>query len=218
MQRHFVCIGVMLVLVLILGAAPAAWAGKKKNVERVDVCHKPGHRAEQTLYLPEHAADRHVRAHGDTRGPCPPPARELSAELTGAAEVPPISTEARGAFEARVERADAALDYRLAWSGLEGDIRAAHIHFAPPGVNGGVIVWLCADPSVPDAPAATPTCAGSSGEVQGRLIADDIVGPADQGIEAGEGREALRAIRAGLTYVNIHSERYPAGEIRGAIQ
>ena len=43
------------------------------------------------------------------------------------------------------------------------------------------------------------------------------MGPADQGIAGGELDEALAAIRSGMTYANIHTVLYPAGEIRGQV-
>jgi hypothetical protein len=44
------------------------------------------------------------------------------------------------------------------------------------------------------------------------------VGPAAQGIAAGEFAELVRAIKAGATYVNVHSSLFPTGEIRGQIK
>jgi len=44
-----------------------------------------------------------------------------------------------------------------------------------------------------------------------------VVGPAGQGIAPGELDEFIRAIRAGVTYVNVHSTKFPSGEIRGQI-
>jgi hypothetical protein len=43
------------------------------------------------------------------------------------------------------------------------------------------------------------------------------VGPAGQGIAAGEFDELVRAIKAGVTYANVHSEMFPGGEIRGQL-
>jgi hypothetical protein len=44
------------------------------------------------------------------------------------------------------------------------------------------------------------------------------VGPTGQGIAAGEFAELVRAIKAGRTYVNVHTTKYPGGEIRGQIR
>jgi hypothetical protein len=45
----------------------------------------------------------------------------------------------------------------------------------------------------------------------------DVVGPAMQGITAGQFDELVRAIRAGVTYVNVHSSLYEGGEIRAQL-
>ena len=44
-----------------------------------------------------------------------------------------------------------------------------------------------------------------------------MVGPTGQGIAPGEYAELLRAIRAGATYANVHTSKYPAGEIRAQL-
>lgn len=50
------------------------------------------------------------------------------------------------------------------------------------------------------------------------LAAADMVGSAAaQGIAAGEFAELLRAVRAGQTYVNVHSTKFPGGEVRAQI-
>jgi len=44
-----------------------------------------------------------------------------------------------------------------------------------------------------------------------------VIGPAGQGIAAGEFAELLAAIRAGKTYANVHSAKFPGGEIRAQL-
>jgi hypothetical protein len=52
----------------------------------------------------------------------------------------------------------------------------------------------------------------------------DILAPATgspavpQGIEAGNFAELVAAMRAGSTYANVHSSKWPAGEIRAQIR
>ena len=41
---------------------------------------------------------------------------------------------------------------------------------------------------------------------------------AGQDISAGQFDELLQAIRSGFTYANVHSVKFPAGEIRGQIK
>lgn len=206
------------VAVVLLGSTPGlVRSSSADRIAKVAICHKPGSPAEKELSLPERSAASHVRAHGDHYGPCVPPKPAFQADLSGFAEVPSVSTPGKGRFRARLDRERQEIVYRLRWVDLEGEILFAHIHFAGPGVNGGVVAWLCAAPGVGDAPEGTPTCEGSAGAVEGMLTADDVVGPEAQGIEPGEAGEAFRALGEGLLYVNVHSERFPGGEVRGQI-
>jgi hypothetical protein len=54
--------------------------------------------------------------------------------------------------------------------------------------------------------------------VTGTLVPADVVGPAGQGIAAGEFGELVDAMRAGVTYVNVHSTLHTAGEIRAQLR
>jgi CHRD domain len=54
--------------------------------------------------------------------------------------------------------------------------------------------------------------------VTGTVVAADVVGPAGQGIAPGEFGELVRAMKAGLTYSNVHTQSFAAGEIRGQIK
>jgi len=62
------------------------------------------------------------------------------------------------------------------------------------------------------APAGTQS-PGSLATVQGTLRAADVIGPADQGIDPGEFGE-----RAGATYANVQTNKYPGGENRAQIE
>ncbi|MEW5974997.1 MAG: CHRD domain-containing protein [Acidobacteriota bacterium] len=145
--------------------------------------------------------------------------RPLRAKLSGAQEVNSKSTTGKGAFEARVNETDTAVDYKLEWQDLEGaTVLQSHIHFGQRGVNGGIMIWLCGSASNPG-PAGTPVCPGPlNGTLEGSFSAANVVGPADQGIAATEFAEALKAIRSGLAYVNVHTDKFPGGEIRGQIR
>ena len=48
-------------------------------------------------------------------------------------------------------------------------------------------------------------------------MAADVIGPAGQGIEAGNLAEILAAMRAGHAYANVHSSKWPGGEIRAQL-
>lgn len=139
----------------------------------------------------------------------------LRAELEGAQEVPAVSTEASGSFKARIHREGDKITYRLRYRDLSGAVQQAHIHFGQRNVNGGVSAFLCSN--LDGAPDGTPACP-QEGTVRGTIEADDVVGPAAQGIAAGELDELVAAIRDGLAYANVHTEPFPAGEIRGQIK
>ena len=137
--------------------------------------------------------------------------------LTGYQEAAsqPISTTGTGSFEASLNGAGDEISYTLTYSDLEGVanngiVTQAHIHFGQRGINGGVIAFLCGGTTKPACPASPAT-------VTGTITAADIIGPAGQGIEAGSFDEAVRALRAGMVYANVHTTRWPTGEVRGQV-
>jgi hypothetical protein len=142
----------------------------------------------------------------------------IEARLKGFQEVPAVSSAASGRFKATIDAVSGTMTYELSYSGLEGPVRMAHIHIGQRGVNGGVMVWLC-QTVVPftDPTGGAPTCP-QAGTVTGTIQANNVVAVAAQGIAATEFAEMLAAIRAGVAYVNVHSDRYPGGEIRGQLR
>ena len=133
------------------------------------------------------------------------------AKLDGYQEVPAaISTTGRGSFRARVT--SEGIRYTLRYQDLETNALFAHIHFGQQHVaaTGNIIAFLCGG-------GDKPACPALGGTVEGVIDAADIIGPAAQGIEAGSLAEAVRALRKGAVYVNVHSTRFPAGEIRGQV-
>ena len=137
----------------------------------------------------------------------------MHARLTGYEEVPALSSPARGTFRATTD--DDSITYTLTYSGFPTPVLQSHIHFGQKGVAAGVAIFLCTN--LGNGPAGTPACPSPSGTVTRTVTAADVVGPAGQGISAGEFAEVIAAIRAGVTYANVHSQQYPPGEIRGQI-
>lgn len=135
--------------------------------------------------------------------------------LSGYQENPDISTGATGSFTARLNDKAQTITYVLKYSGLEGDVLMAHVHFAKRAVNGGIAVWLCQTAAAPG-PPGTPECP-QAGTVRRTVTAADVIGPAGQGIEPANYEELAAAIRAGHTYVNVHTTTWPSGEIRAQI-
>jgi hypothetical protein len=120
--------------------------------------------------------------------------RPLSATLTGAAEVPgPGDADASGAARVTLNEGQGAICFDLDWAGIDGTVVAAHIHAAPAGVAGPVMV-----------PLFTGAFAGT--------------GSASACIR-GVSEELVKAIRHDPEryYVNIHSTVFPAGAIRGQL-
>jgi hypothetical protein len=141
-------------------------------------------------------------------------AGSLKADLVGLAEVPAISTPAGGEF--RADAGATAISYKLSYHGLEGDVTQAHIHFGQHGANGGIAAFLCSN--LGNGPAGTQLCPPSPATITGTVTAADIVGPSGQGIAAGEFAELLQAIDEGAAYANVHSTKFPGGEVRGQIK
>ena len=145
----------------------------------------------------------------------------ISERLKGYEEVPAVSTEGNGRFQAWISRFDDSIRYRLSYRELEGAVLQAHIHLGQEHVNGGISVWLCGNPRttppIVTPPPNTPACPPAPATVTGEIGPEDVVGPASQGIAAMEFDELVRAIRAGVTYANVHSEKFPGGEIRAQL-
>jgi hypothetical protein len=131
-----------------------------------------------------------------------------------------VSTAASGSFRAEIDDRTDTIDYTLTYSGLEGAVTQAHIHFGQRHTPGGIVVWLCQTAGTP-APASvaavTPTCP-QQGTVTGTIKPAQVLDVLGQGIAAGEFDELVRAIRAGITYANVHSTLFPPGEIRGQLR
>ncbi len=96
---------------------------------------------------------------------------------------------ARGAFTVTITKqgSSAVLVWRLTFSRLTGKAFAAHIHSGARGKAGPVIVTLC-----------TPCRTGARGRV---TVNASVLG----------------ALQSGRTYVNVHTTKNPAGEIRGQL-
>jgi hypothetical protein len=135
-------------------------------------------------------------------------------DLVGYEENPDISTAATGSFKVTLDDSAQTLSYELSYAGLEGDVQQAHIHFGKRAINGGITVFLCSN--LGNGPAGTPACP-ASGTVSRTVGVADILAPGTQGIEAGNYAELAAAMRAGHTYANVHSTKWPSGEIRAQI-
>ncbi|MFC7496293.1 MULTISPECIES: CHRD domain-containing protein [unclassified Nocardioides] len=142
--------------------------------------------------------------------------RRVSAFLDGYSETPlALSTPGEGFFRASVDQARQEIRYRLSFGGVPTAVTQAHIHFGSPSQSGGVSVFLCTN--LGNGPVGTQACP-AAGTITGTIVPADVIGPAGQGIAAGEFRELVDAIEAGAAYVNVHSTQFAGGEIRGQLR
>jgi len=116
--------------------------------------------------------------------------RKFEATLTGAAEVPvPGDSDGSGSAVITVNHGQARVCWEISVTGIAPTF-AAHIHLAPVGVPGGVVV-----------PLSPPTSGSSSGctSVDPALAKDILKNPEDY-------------------YVNVHNADFPGGALRGQLQ
>ena len=121
--------------------------------------------------------------------------RPFSTVLTGAAEVPgPGDADASGTASITLSQGQGEVCFDLSWAGIDGTVVAAHIHAAPAGVAGPVVVPLFTGVAL----AGTDSASGCIAGVSEDLIKDIRHNPENY-------------------YVNIHSTVFPAGAIRGQL-
>ena len=124
---------------------------------------------------------------------------KYAATLTGKSEVPRGNTKAHGSATFTVAANGRSIKYTLKASGLSGRAQAAHIHLGKPGAAGPVMIAISLKPfSLPRS---------------GTLTAKQFTKVSGASTFA----QAVKAVRAGRTYVNIHTKKFPGGEIRGQI-
>jgi hypothetical protein len=120
--------------------------------------------------------------------------RPFSTTLTGAAEVPgPGDADATGTAFMTLNQGQGEVCFDLSWAGIDGTVTAAHIHIGSAVEAGDVVVGLFAG-----AFAGTDSASGCI---------------------SGVSQELIKAIRHDPEnyYVNIHSDVFPAGAVRGQL-
>jgi hypothetical protein len=136
-------------------------------------------------------------------------AATFHAHAKGSEEVPAVDTRAQGQATFRLSRDGSSVDFKLNVSNIE-DVLMAHIHLAPAGSNGGVVVWL-----YPAGPPPQLIPGRHQGELAaGAITADDLVGSL-AGASLGD---LIEVMRDGGAYVNVHTSANPGGEVRGQIR
>ncbi len=147
----------------------------------------------------------------------------FSSRLSSFNEVPPKAIGSHGTFIATLSEDGTTLNWTLTWTGLTGPPSAAHIHFAQAGVSSGVMTYLCGgptgNPAIPQKPDCPQTTSGSiTGTTNaGDILAQNTPGASDLGLDLHDFAAFLRALRSGDGYANMHTTRFPGGEIRGQL-
>ncbi len=130
------------------------------------------------------------------------------AHLSGDQEVPPRETLATGQALFQLSKDGLELSYKIIVANLD-NISMSHIHVAPAGSNGGIVVWL-----YPPAPPAALIPGTTNGILQeGVITKANLIGTL-----GGQELSALIDLMvADQTYVNVHTSQFPGGEIRGQV-
>jgi hypothetical protein len=115
----------------------------------------------------------------------------FSVALTGAQQVPPVTTPGSGTANLTYDAASRVLTWSVTYSGLSGPATMAHFHGpADAGKNGPVVVWISEHGATPASPITG----------QATLTPDQAA-----------------QFTAGQWYVNVHTKDHPGGEIRGQV-
>jgi hypothetical protein len=153
---------------------------------------------------------------GFALGAPPAGARNFVAHCKGRHEVPARETNAQGQAKFQLNKDEDALSYQLNVANID-NVVAAHIHLGPAGANGPVVAFLFG------------SVAPGGGSTNGVLATGTITSASLLGPLAGQPLSALiDAMRAGNTYVNVHTNDgvapvntgpgdFPGGEVRGQI-
>lgn len=127
------------------------------------------------------------------------PVWTFSIALEGAQEVAPGDLDAKSRAIVQVRPDAGVACFNIGWMGIDGDVFGGHIHAAPAGSNGGIVVSLFGGPLGP------PTdFSGDRGRTMGCVTADSGVLWNIVNDPAGY-------------YVNVHSTEFPGGAVRGQL-
>jgi len=131
---------------------------------------------------------------------------QFKADLKGSSEVPPNQSSATGIVMATFDTATKQLSWNGSYSGLSGPPTAAHVHGpAPVGKNTGLVFWITDNIGQCSSGQCTSkgeTKAHPASPFQGSATLSDA---------------QVSDLMAGLYYVNIHTDAYPGGELRGQL-
>lgn len=140
----------------------------------------------------------------------------FSGNLTGTQEVPPNASPGTGLATITIDDVTHTMQVDVAWAGLLSPTTIAHIHCcAPPGATA---IPATGVPTFPGFPADV-----TSGTFNALFDLDDVglINPAFVAANGGTTAAAFDAFLTGMltgnAYFNIHTQQFPAGEIRGQL-
>src|SRR5262245_12137848 len=157
-------------------------------------------------------------------------AQTFHADLSGFEELGALNAQTgaifsktgQGTLDLKLDQKNQSLTYTLTYSGLTTNVTQAHIHFGKARDSGGIFLFLCTNLTPPVGVPTPPLCpnpsATGSNAVTGMLTPANVVGVAGQNITAGDFSIVPAALLSDTAYVNVHTVKFPAGEIRGQIQ
>jgi hypothetical protein len=134
---------------------------------------------------------------------------DYHANLSGAGEVPPVNTAAHGEVLFWVSEDQQSVRYRLSVAEMQ-DVTFVHLHLGRADAPGPVVAGL-----YPERPPPKLISGMFTGVVAERsLEPHDLLGP----LQGQSVRDLVAELKAGKMYVNVHSNRYSAGEIGGQVE
>ena len=125
----------------------------------------------------------------------------VKALLSGANEVPGVSTGAHGFATVTLNRSTGEVAWVVDVYNLPTGITASHIHIAPPGTNGPVVLNF------------NPQPLGISGDFRLEGKSSTIAPTPAGGVLTMD--DFMFSVAAGAAYVNVHTQTNGGGEIRG---
>ena len=142
----------------------------------------------------------------------------FTALLNGASEAPPNASPGTGSATVIFDIAAHTMDVSVIFSGLLGNTTASHIHCCTAIPNSGNVGVATTTPNFPGFPLGVS--AGSYSHLFDMTLASSYNSAfvTAQGGIANAEAALFAGMLAERSYFNIHSNRVPAGEIRGFLQ
>ena len=137
---------------------------------------------------------------------------KYSATLTGASEVPAVTTTAAGTMTL-VKEDSVTILYDIVTTAQTDSITMAHIHAGAAGVAGPIMVWFFPSP----ASRAPGTGGGTAAAVTGQVAIGRITRAGTAFVAPFTWDSLLTRIQTSTAYANVHTRKNGGGEIRGQV-